>query len=233
MHVFDHHGLTGIVAASTLRTIVLFHNAFGSNQDLRARINKELKEYNSNNRLAVTIPPLTLQSLVLGSGWAEIHGPLYKSAIVKNLAPFSLQLALQCFKGKSAHDVAVVKANTALCDIYDILYTADIFMTDPEQLALQKACDNLGLSFQVLRHLSEKDGLLLWQIKPKVHIAMHVPFQAGLINPKNLQNYGEESLIGKVTGVWESSANGPYHASIQKQALVKWLLLWIIEVGLD
>eukprot|EP00969_Alexandrium_andersonii_P057571 2537016-Alexandrium_andersonii.AAC.1 len=76
----------------------------------------------------------------------------------------------------------------------------------------------MGLNFQRLAALSA--GELMWQMRPKLHYAVaHVPIQARLVNPRYVQTYGSEGLVGKICGVCKRSQNGPYTAGLQKDFL--------------
>ena len=75
----------------------------------------------------------------------------------------------------------------------------------------------------MLRNQCRIDEVNLWQVTPKVHYAVaHIPEQARLINPRFVQNYGEESLVGRITKIWAASANGPYEANAQKICLARY-----------
>ena len=73
---------------------------------------------------------------------------------------------------------------------------------------------------------------LLWHIVPKTHYMMHFPREARLISPRVVQNYIEESFIGKESKIWASCKNGPYGETIQLVALLKYLVLMCIELDL-
>ena len=62
---------------------------------------------------------------------------------------------------------------------------------------------------------------LLWHIVPKTHYMMHFPREARLISPRIVQNYIEESYIGKVGQIWAGCKNGLYPETIQLVALIK------------
>ena len=83
MHVYDHHGIACIVVGSTLKDIVTSRNSFGASQPARLEaVNARLSTFNSAPGGSVTIPKLRLDNLTLDH-WAELHGPLYKSAICR------------------------------------------------------------------------------------------------------------------------------------------------------
>ena len=231
MHVYDHHGICCIVVGSSIKDL-LRNVALGPNQEARLNlVNSLLQEFNQRSHSSVTIPPLRLDNLTL-DGWAELHGPLYKSAICRHMSSFSLQLVERFHSGSDDYSEGVLLANRSLCNIYEILYSAGVFLSHAQLADLTDAVLNLGSAFQVLRKISEERGDLYWHIKPKVHIGQHLPHQCSLVNARVVQNYGEESLIGRATAIWESSCNGPYHKAIQRQTLLRYLLVLVILLDL-
>ena len=60
----------------------------------------------------------------------------------------------------------------------------------------------------------------------------HFPAEAGLINPRVMQCYIEESFIGKFAQIWASTKNGPYLATILRVGLLKYLVWLCIELEL-
>ena len=62
----------------------------------------------------------------------------------------------------------------------------------------------------------------MWHVKPKHHYAQHVGRQCELINPRRVQNYLDEGIVGVACGIYASSSNGPVGpARLQYTALVK------------
>ena len=49
-------------------------------------------------------------------------------------------------------------------------------------------------------------------------------YQARLVNPRYVQTYSGESLVGRVERMYAAAANGPFHASIQLTVLRKYLV---------
>ena len=72
-----------------------------------------------------------------------------------------------------------------------------------------------------LRELARQNGWALWNVTPKVHKMQHLPFLASVINPRFVQNYAEESLIGTCTAIWARSVKGKYKTVAQKAVLAK------------
>ena len=67
-------------------------------------------------------------------------------------------------------------------------------------------------------------GALLYNIVPKVHYFVHMGEIASMINPRFLRTYVEESMIGRITAIYGGSKHGPYHATVQRTTLLKYLV---------
>ena len=107
-----------------------------------------------------------------------------------------------------------------------------MFMSKQQVGELKTYVDRLGRHMQLLRSIAEEADLRYYQITPKVHYGMHWPEQAELINPRFVQCYGDESLIGRMTEIWESSCNGPFVNTQQKVVAFKWLTLFALTLDL-
>ena len=59
---------------------------------------------------------------------------------------------------------------------------------------------------------------------------MHLPGEARLIEPRIVQCYSEESMVGRATKIWASCKKGPYAYSIQEVSLINYLV--VIELDL-
>jgi len=53
-----------------------------------------------------------------------------------------------------------------------------------------------------LREDARVRGKLYWKVAPKMHKLQRTPLYATVMNPRWVQNYAEESLIGTTTWVW-------------------------------
>ena len=85
---------------------------------------------------------------------------------------------------------------------------------------------------QLLRSRAKDAGQLLWYITAQTHYMQHFPDEARLINPRAVQCYIEESYIGKIAKIWARCKNGPYGETIQRLALLKYLVWLTIELEL-
>ena len=58
-------------------------------------------------------------------------------------------------------------------------------------------------------------------VKPTQHKMQHLPVFAAAINPRFLQCYAEESLVGTSAVIWRKTMAGQYHRVAQRTVLVK------------
>ena len=132
--------------------------ALGANQEKRLEtVNTLLKEFNRANHHNTTVPPLHIANLTQDD-WAELHGPLYKSAICRHAATFSLQLAEQFYTEPDAYSEGVLQANRSLCRIYDVLYASGVFLNHAQLADLTDAVLNLGAAFHMPRSICQERG---------------------------------------------------------------------------
>ena len=78
---------------------------------------------------------------------------------------------------------------------------------------LRVVTESFGESFMQLREIARVKKWPLWNVTPKVHKMQHVPLLATVLNPRCVQNYAEESLIGTCTAIWARSVSGRYSTS--------------------
>ena len=221
MHVMDLRGVIAIAAGSLIVHLISFYDALGTTQPLRpANLNERMRTF-QRGRTEHLMPPLRLQDLKLG-GWSCLHGKLVKAANTRALVPWLLHLANTVLSPHGAFPSAVRRVFQALDDIERLMYSAERFFTAEESDAYAEAFMKLGENWQFLRAESRRANIDAWQITPKVHICMHLPMQGRLMNPRFVQVYGEESLVGRVTRIWHAAANGPYANVIQSHTLLRY-----------
>ena len=54
------------------------------------------------------------------------------------------------------------------------------------------------------------------------HVVGRLAWQASSINPRAVHGYCAESMVGSLAEIYNQSASGPYHATIQKTAINKY-----------
>ena len=177
------------------------------------------------------MPDILLANLTK-DGWSSLHGRTIKAANTRSLVPFAKRLAVAYFETDSVFDRALNKMVAGLNSFYDVLYTSGTFLTDMQLHDLKQAVLVVGNHFTLLRALSKAAGSMDFQIVPKCHYFQHFAVQAELINPIIVQNYSEESFVGRIGRIWKSSANGPYAHTIEKTTWYKYIVSLVIRLNL-
>ena len=95
--------------------------------------------------------------------------------------------------GGTARDLCLRGVTESLDGVYRTLYAAGLFLTAGEHTALRSHVDEFGRSYQRLRELSRRSGILAFGVTPKVHKFQHLPLVASSVNPRYCQCYAEEA----------------------------------------
>jgi len=75
----------------------------------------------------------------------------------------------------------------------------------------------------VLAKLYMDEGRRMWPQRPKLHyVIAHLPTQASLINPRFLQAYASESMVGRVAKIYKKSLDGPNEGVVQSKVAIKY-----------
>ena len=96
-----------------------------------------------------------------------------------------------------------------------------MFLDEPSLEELNVSCENIGVCIMRLREAMKLRGKLYFRISPKTHRLQHLPLYAEVLNPKWVQNYMEESLMGAVARVYQRAMRGVYYQDIQANILVR------------
>ena len=157
-------------------------------------------------------------------GWQELHGPNVKAANTRGAAPLFAYLANRFLPGDTPAESAARALTSYLEEFYHIIYSQPMFMEPPAIQRIRVVCEEMGYSYQVVREHSRENAVLAFNVKPKAHKIQHVPMLCEIINPRCVQCYGEESLIGTTTKVYNRSMAGRYERGVQRVVLAKRLL---------
>ena len=147
---------------------------------------------------------------------------MVKAANTRSLAPYVLELQRRA----TTADPSDVNKHTLKCveslnAAYNMFYAGGYVLTAAEADAVAHHLTRMGLHYQRLAFLHT--GQLAWQMRPELHYAVaHLASQAKLINPRYVQTYGSEGLVGKVCNIYKASQSGPYHAGLQNTILTKY-----------
>ena len=225
MHIMDLKGLTAIAGGSIMHYLVKNNNTMGRVEALRVQeLNRVLRKFQSDNKVEHRMPDIRIQDLTNSGGWTVLCGQVVKAANTRCLVPFFKHLAIEYFSGHGEYNSSVRKVCYNLDEIETILYTSDMFLDDAALQRLDQCFRVLARHWQHLIFLSKRDYQNRWQITPKVHYSLHLASQARLINPRYVQNYAEESLIGRLTRMWGKSANGAYELVAQFTVLARYFV---------
>ena len=107
---------------------------------------------------------------------------------------------------------------------YKLIYAAGLVLTESEYEAQLKLVIRCLRSYSWLAWEAQSRGLLLWKLVPKVHYWMELAYQANSINPRFVQTYSGESLVGRVSQMYKGSFFGPFARVIQDKVLRKYLV---------
>ena len=235
MHNLDCKGTAAIVAGSVLAKAIREDNRLGNNIDARlARINEKLREFNGSYTFSSKINEIRRANLFVKGAdqWITLHGPTIKAAGTRHIMPFVQMIAEECFDDGSPYSSSIIKVCRSLNGIYDALYTADLFLTATQHVALAERVVHFGKHFNACRKYAKDRRCFYFNSTWKVHQTMHLPYQAGLINPRFMQCYNDESLQGRATRIWGKVA-GPSRSIPQQEAvLYKYLVSLIIALNL-
>ena len=224
MHVNDLRGTIAIAGGSLLVHLTTNVRALGNTQQQRMdEINRLMKEFQQGST-EHRMPMLRLRDLKTDKGWSMLSGKLIKAANTRAMLPFLDDLASKYCTGREGFDQSCRKVFTSLLTIQRIMYSSGTFLTDAAKEEFKEAHLRLGRHWQLLRDLCRRAEVNSFQITPKLHYTQHFPYQADLINPRAVQNYIQESLVGHVAKVWSACANGPYADTVQLTSLAR---LWV------
>jgi hypothetical protein len=171
------------------------------------------------------MPPLGWGNIVEDGAdtFPMLKGPVVKAANTKALVPFGLYLA-ESLPLVSEHNKHRAKVFRHLCRFTEIIESEGMFLSQPAQAELADVVKRCLLNYNALAMESASLGNMTWSFVPKFHIWAHFPTIALMINPRWLRNYLEESMIGRIVGVYNGIKHGPYHATAQSSALNKYMI---------
>ena len=121
---------------------------------------------------------------------------------------------------KNKHMLKVVEA---LKTIQDLVYSAPCFLAAEDVDLLRKTCDRLGRHYQKLSVDAFEHNLTRWNTVTKFHFTLaHLAQQAELINPRWVQGYVSESMVGTASDIYSMCQSGPFHRVVQKTVMLKY-----------
>ena len=230
LHMLDHHGLASHVIANILwahlsgdREVLVLP---GANMAERlAFLNDGVQGYYDHNRIDSRLPRLK-ESNIKDSDWPELKGNDVKAANTKAFVPYIVALQHRAVEQqRTQKNVHMLKVAQSLQACYDIMYAGSYFLDKASLKELQAHLSRFARHYQWLAVDAMHKGQTRWNIVPKFHFVLgHLVQQAELINPRFVQAYMSESMVGVVTELMGMCVQGPYKDNIQKVALAKYRL---------
>ena len=205
----------------------------GATRDIRLGVvNARLQAYYNTRPGISRLPELRLTNLTNAEGWHVLCGPVVKAANTRKLAPFLVALADEFYAHlDDEYSRCICRLVRCMNKVYEILYSASVFLSAAEQGDLRRTLLRFGVTIQRLREMARERDIQAWQCTPKMHMMQHLSDIATCINPRWVQNYSEESHVGTVAKIWNRSAHGSYRPSAQRLVLLKRLVSLYIRLG--
>ena len=122
-----------------------------------------------------------------------------------------------CSSSRQKHMLKVVESLQAA---YDVFAANDSILGEAACATLQRHLTRLCQNFQVLDAMAYREGKSFWKAVPKLHYAgAHLAWQAQLVNPRHVQGYVSESMVGQLCAIYELSQSGPFRRTVQRVAM--------------
>ena len=235
LHLLDHHGVVSHVVGNIFAMHVLSPSPIlaGATQEDRIDfLNDDLKGFYRTHGVQNRIPALKLSNIMKDS-FPQLHGKAIKAANSRALMPFALELQQRATAADHSdinrHALKVVESlNKAI----DLMYGVGCFMTVGEHQRLEGLLHRMGVNYQLLAKRTCDAGEMKWKQVPKHHYCVgHLAEQASLVNPRFVQCYGFESLVGKIALIWQKCQDGPYHRIAQHKVMLKYRAGFALELS--
>ena len=229
LHVCDHNGVAGSVAGSIMYEAIREKELGNSSLESGVQIlSEKIKEYYTTSGVQSHLPRLTLQNLIdtlnpLNS-FPDLRGKAIKAANTRNIMPFVEMLAAELRDGSEYKDRRH-KCVQSLVRFYDTVYDSGIYMSIDQSEAMASAIKRCCKHYTWLAKRSTHLGLMRWPIRPKMHYWYHLTLRKQFLNPRFLQTYANESMVGKTCNIYKSALSGSQNErrKVQHSVLAKYL----------
>ena len=233
LHMWDHHGITSTSVGCVLDHHVREASAVlpGNNQQIRLDfLNDDIRAFNSARGVLNKLPKLKLSNLTK-DGFPDLHGQAVKAANTRSVIPYVVELQRRaCVINATPLEKHMSKVVESLDVLYQLMYGVGYWFSADQLTLFNKHCKRIGSNWQLLAFITARDLVRSWPQRPKLHYTIaHLPRQAALINPRHVQSYASESMVGRVSTIYTASMDGPHKHLQSKVALKYWtgmLLAW-------
>ena len=228
MHLMDCKGVLALAFGSVCKELIADPRLGANQQERLDTINERRKALFDSRPGSVRLPKLLLANLTK-DGWGDLHGKTIKAAITRHALPFFVSLVTEFYNRGTPEDTDRVRMLGALDELYNVVYNEPMFLPPDAQRRLREACLTFGACYQRLREAARLAGRCNYRVTPKVHKMQHLPLMGGFINPRCVQNYAEESLIGTATKTYKASMNGRHMGVAQVNFLAKRMVALLLR----
>ena len=229
MHLADCKGVAALAFGSVLAMLLQKRTLGRTRADRLQAINEYMKDWYKRRPGWHRLPPLRPTSLRDAQGWANLVGPTVKAANTRAFTPLLRDFARVHFASGSDRDRNVLGVLEGLASYYELLYAAPRFLPMDSIALLRQICFSIVENWMALRAAARVRSELTWKISPKVHKLQHTPLYASVLNPRHVQVYAEESLVGTTVNIWKKSVSGRYQRTVQGVVLFKRLLALLLR----
>lgn len=195
-------------------------------------VNEKLEAFYRSTREPHVMPPILISNLTDSRrSWPMLHGRAIKASNTRALVPFLVSLCIETDIGGDPVKLHRRRAIEHLREFYSIVYGHGEFLPHEQGLAMKHNVFKFLHHYVWLHNDALAKHKILWAITAKFHYFFHVALRCHWINPRWQQTYVDESMVGRICKLYRGCSNGPYHASVQKVALVKYLTALHILLG--
>ena len=222
MHLLDCKGATALVIGGILNTL-LRDGRLGNCQQARLNsINARALDWYKQRPGWIRLPKLLLSNCTGAEGWSVLSGKAIKAANTRHSVPFWKHLVHELYGDMAGPEyTSLCGVIDGLDEIYAVLYVEPMFLDAAAMARLRAACLSFGRCYQKLREVHRRASSFAFNVTPKIHKVQHLPLLASCVNPRYVQTYGEESLIGTSCRTYAGSMSGRYARTIQRTFLYK------------
>ena len=231
MHLTDCHGVSAIVYGGILGLILEERHLGRTQSDRLTFVNEFMSTWYAKHPGANRLPRLRRNNL-LNDGWWELSGQVIKAAAMRSAPPLFAELANATLVGDNPRAAQAPRLAELFDTFYTAVYAARLFPSDTDIGKVRAIINEFGEVIMSLRADSMQRNKLYFKITPKVHKLMHVPMYMEVMNPRWLQAYLEEGLIGSFTKIWQRGVKWRYERQIQSNVLLRRYLGLLLRLEL-
>ena len=233
MHNADCKGVSSLAFGSAI-AMLLQKRSLGRTQGDRLKaINDFAHAWYSTRPGYHRLPPIRPSNLVNAQGWSDLCGSAIKAANTRAYVPLLRDFCRLHFTADTRTDRAVNAVLDSLVSYYETLYNGPMFLSAEAIRSLRATCARMGYNWLILREVGRDREKQWWHVTPKCNKFHHTPDYCDIMNPRYLQAYSEESLVGTIVKIWKLFVSGRYANSVQASVLMKRTLSMLLHYETD